>query len=260
MIMRKGVAVGAALVLVAVVAWVVVGSRTALTDVPESARLPDLRVLPAEDLRFDTVEFDTVTHDVNRFTTTSINLGVGPLHVTGRHNPEAETTSVTQHLFDGGGEEVATRHVGEFVFHEGHNHWHMDNFLLHELYRAESGRTRDGAEPDATEKISFCLRDSRHVVPLDGTPGSDVYGSCGEETQGISVGWGDVYSSSLDGQWIDLGPADDDPPLADGEYAIALTVDPDGAILESDATNNRAVVYFSVESGQIIVRETERVA
>jgi hypothetical protein len=228
--------------------------------IPAAAMLPDLRVLPAEDLQFDTIEIDGESHHVIRFATTTLNLGVGPVHLVGEHDPKLDKTVVTQSLFDKAGDEVATRHVGEFVFHEGHNHWHMEHFVRHELFQAEEEQITGKVELAETDKISFCVRDMRQIAPIDGSPDSARYNTCGHYIQGLSIGWGDVYSASLQDQWVVLGPANGGPPLADGEYAVVLTVDPLNNIYESDAGNNSSTTYFRVEGGEIVDDEDDSLA
>ncbi|HLU46461.1 MAG TPA: lysyl oxidase family protein, partial [Planctomycetota bacterium] len=55
---------------------------------------------------------------------------------------------------------------------------------------------------------------------------------CDNEMQGISVGWTDIYSRTVEGQSIDV------TDLPDGEYWLENEVDPDDAIAEIDEENN----------------------
>jgi hypothetical protein len=81
-------------------------------------------------------------------------------------------------------------------------------------------------------KISFCLLDvTLHDGSLPGSPNNGEYGSCGS-TQGISVGWADVYDDSLADQWIDV------TDVPDGDYWLESVVDRNNRIAESDETNN----------------------
>src|SRR5262249_25623600 len=74
-------------------------------------------------------------------------------------------------------------------------------------------------------KESFCLEDS---TPFGSTAPARY--TC--TNQGISAGWGDLYGHDLDCQWVDVT---DVPP---GEYDLAVTVDPDGVLAESNPANN----------------------
>jgi len=61
----------------------------------------------------------------------------------------------------------------------------------------------------------------------------------------ISAGYSDVYSASLDDQWIDV------TGLADGTYWLQITADPTNRILESDETNNVSQVRVTISNGQV---------
>src|SRR5439155_26766234 len=80
---------------------------------------------------------------------------------------------------------------------------------------------------------SFCLIDINHFNPaLPRSPASGVYNTCNNVVQGISVGWNDVYGSSLDGQSIDV------TGIPNGEYWLEVVADPADHILEANETNN----------------------
>src|SRR6185436_3319905 len=65
---------------------------------------------------------------------------------------------------------------------------------------------------------------------------------CGSTTQGLSVGWVDVYTKTLAGQNIDI------TGIADGVYWLESEADPDNHILEKNETNN--VTRIKVTVGQ----------
>src|SRR5205823_3311040 len=65
---------------------------------------------------------------------------------------------------------------------------------------------------------------------LPGSPASSQYS--GGLTQGLSVGWADVYSASLQGQWIDI------TEVPSGRYWLEAVVDPANNIKESNELNN----------------------
>ena len=118
---------------------------------------------------------------------------------------------------------------------DGHNHWHVNDFVSTELERTDNGvKVGRGA------KQGFCLTDSNAFnVSLPGAPNSKVYKGCvkGGQTSlavkmGISVGWGDRYGYTLPFQWIDI------TDLTPGRYKLTGTVDAQNYYLESDETNN----------------------
>jgi len=60
-----------------------------------------------------------------RFSTTVANTGEGPLDIAGMFDAARGITKATQfvHHSDGSSEEHLT---GEFTFHPGHEHWHLE--------------------------------------------------------------------------------------------------------------------------------------
>lgn len=79
-------------------------------------------------------------------------------------------------------------------------------------------------------KQGFCVIDlAPYLPPAQRDP--PTFGSCGTN-QGISVGWADVYSRFLDGQWIDI------TGLASGWYVLEVEVNTGRLIQESNYSNN----------------------
>lgn len=211
---------------------------------------PDLRVQILTELSFDVAYVDGEPRRVVRFTTTLTNTGTGPLELHSSLDEKTRRTVVTQRVYGAGQQAHEDRRVGEFVYHPGHAHWHMDEFVTYRLYAFGD----EGPEERATAKTSFCLTDDHRALELNGAPNEARYGGCDNLVQGISVGWNDIYLSDLIDQWVDLGPAaaSDAPHLPDGEYAIIADVSPTRLVAESDSTNNTSVTYFSVVDGELI--------
>lgn len=114
-----------------------------------------------------------------------------------------------------------------------HDHWHFETFARYDLL------VPGGEEIAAGLKRAFCLRDS---IAGDGQGGPPRY-CCGETeqcehagVQGISAGWGDLYSAALDCQWIDVT---DVPP---GDYQLRVRLNTAGVLPDADPTNDVAVV------------------
>jgi hypothetical protein len=203
---------------------------------------PDLRTLPARNIKFDTVAIDGTTHHVLRFTTTVWNAGQGPVELRGENR--ADQTLVYQRIYDDSG--TFTEHlVGEFIYHETHNHWHFENFAQYELWtKAEydewqangrqAGEARWRGSKTTGQGESFCIRDSRRIQDLPRSPESRGYRECGQDIQGVSVGWADTYPYRLPDQWIDVGQQ----PLPRGEYVLRLVADPRNLLHESEARND----------------------
>jgi glucose/arabinose dehydrogenase len=120
-----------------------------------------------------------------------------------------------------------------------HRHWHLLGFDRYELRRA--GRRRAVVRD---RKTGFCLGD-RYEIPgrtLEDKPPSPVYTSrCGLGDpgllgirEGISVGYGDDYKATLEGQYLPL------TGLPAGRYVLVHEVNADRRLRELDYGNNAA--------------------
>jgi hypothetical protein len=217
---------------------------------PAGLLAPDLRVQLLTDLAFDFAHIDGETRRVVRFTTTITNTGLGPFELHSSYDEELQRTVVTQRIYGPPGEDAHDTRVGDFVFHPGHAHWHMDEFVNYRLYAF--GDDGDNLGERGTQKTSFCITDDHRALELHAAPPEATYGGCDNVVQGISVGWNDIYLSDLIDQWIDLGPDDGDAFLPDGDYAIVADVSPHRLIMETDLGNNHSITYFSVQDEEIV--------
>ena len=89
-------------------------------------------------------------------------------------------------------------------------------------------------------KQGFCIIDvERYSL---GAPATKKYMTCGAPgvpgTQGLQVGWTDVYGQSLDCQYIQIDN------LREGTYVLEDHVNPEQLLPESDYTNNSSAVQF----------------
>lgn len=172
------------------------------------------------------------------------NVGTGPLTVHGfRRNPGDTDMQVDQLVArsDGTARQIRAVGVMRYVVHPDHHHWHFLGFARYELRAA--GKTKARSRSD--RKTGFCLGDRykvRNAAKLpDFTPFPEQGDECGLGQPklsglfaGISVGYGDRYGAYLEGQYIDI------TGLPPGRYTLVHTVNPDGALLESDYTDNSA--------------------
>jgi hypothetical protein len=251
------------LVLAAVTAFLLAGSAP-LAEAAGTPVYPNLKTLPPDHLSFDTVTLpDGLPHVVLRFGNTAWNAGEGPLEL--RAEPlDTDTATAYQRILDANGQLVSERVIGEFIFHPQHNHYHLEDFALYQLWTrsaydswvASGGSS--GAPMAVSSKVTFCLEDGLRLVPtLPGSPAGPAYDICSQTgLSGISVGWGDWYPAYLYGQWVDLGQA----PLPDGNYVVRSVADPDNLIWESpngadpsreSQADNQAVTPFRVTGGVI---------
>ncbi len=171
-----------------------------------------------------------------RFATVAANLGDGPLDVIAE--PGADGSARTWQRVWTDSWHFEDHLSGEFVFHPTHDHVHFDAFERYRLLDA------NGSVVAASEKVSFCLRDSvrlsEELPPVTGPMLADD-GACDGNQQVINAGFGDHYHALLDDQWIDVTGV---PP---GSYLVEITVDPLNLILESDESNNSATFPVELE-------------
>ncbi|WP_293995431.1 lysyl oxidase family protein [Sphaerotilus sp.] len=137
------------------------------------------------------------THKLLRFTTQTRNIGTADL-VLG--NPATS---------------------GMFEYGSCHGHYHFRSFAQYRLLDSTGAVVRNG------KKVGFCLMD---ITRINTAANPSARYTC--SNQGIQVGWADVYSSNLSGQWIDIT----DVPA--GAYVLEVTMDPMNVIDELDETNN----------------------
>jgi len=195
--------------------------------------VPNLKALPPRDVQ---VEQDGAVTNL-RFSTTSWNGGAGVLELRpGAIDNQEDTQLVYQRIYASGG---GFRHAlaGSFVWHQGHNHFHFDDYAMYTLRRV--GNQGDSG---IAVKTTFCVMDTDRIDgSLPGAPVNAVYNSCGSTFQGMSVGWGDTYGHYLPGQEIDVTGL----PAAD--YTLTLDVDPEGRIEESDETDNSSTILVRLD-------------
>jgi Subtilase family/Lysyl oxidase/Calx-beta domain/Ca-dependent carbohydrate-binding module xylan-binding len=203
--------------------------------------LPDFAPISAtmrEQLHVDTTEIPG--RRLMRFSTEVANRGAGPLELWG-----GATSGTTQEVFQRiyqPNNSYRDRLAGNFVYHADHGHVHFEGFATYNLRNSSGSIVASGG------KTSFCLINIRQPYP-DVTATADVvHGrggtSCGQ-IQGLSAGYSDVYSASLDGQWIDI------TNVPNGTYSLEMTADPDNRILEIDESNNVASISVTIQNGSV---------
>jgi glucose/arabinose dehydrogenase len=235
----------AALVLLAVA--LTIAARTPVAAAG-SERLPDLDQAAPSDLVI--TRAGTRTRPVYRlgFQSAVANLGDGPLIING-HRPGLETGTMD-------GDQLIERDPApqavvpgaakfRYVVSPDHRHWHLLGFDRYELRRA--GRSAPAVRD---RKTGFCLGDrypaTRRRLPA--APPSPVYtGRCGLDEpellsiqEGISVGYGDNYQATLEGQYLPL------TSLRAGRYVLVHRVNAARGLRELDYTNNAASLLLDL--------------
>lgn len=217
------------------------------TEIPEGRRLwlPDLVPRAIEEMYIRS-NAQTGEREL-RFSTSTANRGDGPLEMRGEYDPAEDKTRAIQRIATPDG--PIERFIGHFVHHEGHDHWHFEDFSRLDIYSVDE----DGQplEMVATSgKITVCIRDIVRIwPPLEGSPDQRYYRDCGVEIQGLSVGWADLYGPEVRGQQVNI------EHLPDGQYILQQIADPDGLILEKNEDNNVASLLVEITGRQIRVVE-----
>ena len=212
---------------------------------PASQRLPDLEQEVPWNLE--------VTRDEARvgyqlgFSSAVRNVGAGPLIVTGRRHGATPTMTVDQLIEQEDAPAAVVEGVGRmrYVRSPDHEHWHLLGFERYELRRAPG---RAGVVTD--RKTGFCLGDRYRArgQALQAQPPEPIYtGRCGLErtdllglTEGISVGYGDVYDPNLEGQSLPLRG------LEDGRYLLVHRVNVRRRLHESSYANNASSLLLQL--------------
>jgi hypothetical protein len=187
--------------------------------------VPNLRALPASDIH---IVLDAAAEPIElRFAATNWNSGWGRLEVVAKSvDTSAKKQRVDQRIYDtcGGFKDY---NAGSFAWHENHNHFHFDDFANYFLTPlGTAGQGRNGT------KTTFCIMDTTIINSQIWGASSQLYSTCGNAVQGMSVGWGDTYGSYLSGQSIDA------TGLLPGDYALEINVDPFNRIIETSEDDN----------------------
>ena len=176
------------------------------------------------------------------------NVGDGPL-IMDAHRPGLETgTMVADQVIERrGAPKQVIPGAGKlrYVVSPDHRHWHLLGFDRYALRRAgqRSATVKD-------RKTGFCLGD-RYAIPgstLPAAPPSPVYtGGCGLDEpellgiqEGISVGYGDDYEATLEGQYLRL------TGRRPGRYVLVHRVNADRVLRELNYANNAASVLLEL--------------
>jgi hypothetical protein len=223
--------------------------RTKMDRVPAGALLPNLRVLPADELGIGGRGDERVV----RFASVLANDGAGPLQVAPVPDelcPQRQRYVEQRVFVDGDRNAAFDRRTdrrtaalpgGCMIFHPKHEHWHFDSTASYALTAVD-----DEAPVVSRDKVSFCLRDSE---PLKGASVRHrrTYDECARNRrQGISIGWADRYDATLPGQRMPL-PAG----FTDGRYCLRLEVDPFDLLVEIDERDNTSAIVVDIRGRSI---------
>ncbi|HEX2617333.1 MAG TPA: lysyl oxidase family protein, partial [Flavobacteriales bacterium] len=157
--------------------------------------------------------------------------------------------------------------AGTMTYHPAHGHNHVDDWVVFTLRLEIPGEPNPLNWPTVGTgaKVGFCLMDYYSCPSSSGNGhcrtnqaygqgtvlntqgqfqnyglGGQAY-NCSQVSQGISAGWEDVYSESLDGMWVNIPPG-----TCNGNYWIVMEVDPRNNFLEETDGNNWTAIPFTL--------------
>jgi hypothetical protein len=194
--------------------------------------LPDLGMAHPSDLRIT----NSNGRKLLRYTAIVVNVGTGPFEVHGARPDTSSPMTVIQRIYGdsaGGYRDVSVPGAEMFYAGDGHNHWHVRDFETGALIRRDNG-----SKVGALAKHGFCFADNyKYRLTLPGAPLSPVFTGCGTVDSlyivpGISVGWGDRYSSNLAYQYIDI------TGVPNGHYRLQVSASTQLGFQESNDANN----------------------
>lgn len=215
-------------------------STTAYAQLAPTELLPDLITLPSV-LRDNRIDYDTIPgKKLLRLSNSSPNVGKGKMEIRGGRILSGGKREVHQRIYLTNGRYVS-KLAGVFEYHREHKHIHFQDYAVYRL-REVTSNSGVGAIVAKSEKVSFCLRNSRvYNRNLPGFNPRSEYKGCSSEIQGIGVGYADYYGKNLYGQWIDITNVDP------GQYWIESEVDPSNRLKESNEDNNIARVMVNID-------------
>lgn len=176
------------------------------------------------------------------------NVGRGPLLISGRRaSVDTATMNADQVVERVGAPQAVVPDVGRlrYVVSPDHRHWHLLGFDRYQLRRAGGHAVAVG-----DRKTGFCLGDRYRVVGrrLSAAPAEPVHTTrCGlgdtqltDIQEGISVGYGDDYSATLEGQYLRL------TGLRSGRYVLIHRVNGGRRLRELRYRNNAASLLLEL--------------
>lgn len=211
--------------------------------------LPDLRTLPPSNLNI--YYYRGSGRKFIRFSVEILNGGPGILELVGHPEPGGGETLVHQQLFSEDNTLVDEIKIGEFIYHPYHNHIHLGDFALYDVWSVKDDFTPDEVVGTGG-KISYCVRDMKRAdfeSQLRKYADIRTYTRCDAGTQGLSPGWIDIYAYYLPGQRIEI------TGLPNGVYAVVATVNPNKTLRETNLSNNAGITYFSLQDFKVNILE-----
>ena len=155
----------------------------------------------------------------------------------------------------------AVRPAGDCLFHVAHAHFHYKDLISYTLY----GHGADGptTKVGTSQKASFCLADDEYfgyATPgpngqrdFVGQPGCNIPEAVGNSLyvfEGITPGWGDVYTWDTPDQFIDISNT---PP---GTYDLVMKTNPNSSLLVAGPQQTCALTTLQLTATSVKVLST----
>ncbi len=179
-------------------------------NVPPEALLPDISPEIPKHINIHNQQ----QNEYLRFTNVWANVGVGALEFEPLFpDPNAEegtTQDAFQNLYDDAGNfgfpelQIWNAAVSQFIFHDTHNHWHIDDIGEFSVRVDDNGLPGAIAPGASSIKVGFCIADVYKYNGEESPTSQRIYWDCEVDLQGIQPGWVDQYHQSIEGNEIDI--------------------------------------------------------
>jgi hypothetical protein len=219
------------------------------TTIPTNALLPDVSPGVPKHLNIHNQQ----QKEFLRFTNVWANLGPGTLEFEPLFpDPDADegtTQDAFQNLYDDEGnfgltdQNVWHENVSQFIFHEAHNHWHIDNvgeFAVRAYDPNNPDVPGDIVDDAASIKVGFCITNVFKYNGEESPTSQRIYWDCEVGLQGIQPGWVDQYHQSVEGNEINI------TKVPNGTYFLTHTWNPANAFVDADNSNNVSWMKFEL--------------
>jgi hypothetical protein len=252
---RRGLLAGAvaALATAGLVPQAAAAAPSALAPAqPASVTLPDMKVVvPASQISIGTntqtgvrqLEFTHITWDA----------GTGPFEIDPDYNPATGVASFTQSIYNSPSPGVwqldhSVPLAAAGVFDPPFDYrFPLTSFTLNKVNADGSA----GAVVATSPKTDFCITGDTYVGGVPNTPAHTFIpqDNCESPTKplGWSVGWGDEYDQTDDGQPIDL------TGVPDGTYILRGIVNPEQVLTESNPDNDVVDTKLTIAGHSVTV-------
>jgi hypothetical protein len=222
------------------------------TTLASTITLPDMQIeVPTNAISIGTSN----GHHQLQFTHITWDAGTGPFEIDPTYNPATGVATFTQAIYRSTSPgswtfdhsvPVAATGVWNPVTGADYN-FPLTKFTLNSVNADGSV----GSVVATSPKTDYCITADAYVGGVPNTPNQTYIpqSNCTnpDDPLGWSVGWGDEYDQTDNGQPIDL------TGIADGTYYLVGTVDPNHVITESNTANNTVDTLLQISGSKVTV-------